>query len=149
MPLSDRNPKTDLISSLDIFRSCGRRQLRVISSLCESLELPRGAILCRQGSHTPQCIVIVAGSASAAMDGETMGTVVPGSLLGHRSILYREPVPATVTTTTPTDVLAFSARDFLTLTVGNPALAPAVRELAVAADPLVHLVVGGLSLVHV
>jgi CRP-like cAMP-binding protein len=148
MRFSDYNSKIEQISNLDLFRSCNRRQVRVINGLCDSLEVARGRILCSQGSPTRQALVIIAGTASAAVDGEFIGTVVPGSLLGHRTVLYREPARATVTTTTRAQLLVFSARDFLALAIGDPALAPSVRKQTEAADPLLHPAVGNRQLVQ-
>jgi CRP-like cAMP-binding protein len=142
MSSRSRDPKIGIISSLDLFRSCNRHQLQVVSALCDRLELSAGAVLARQAERTLQCIVIVSGSASAAIDGEPVGTVVLGSLLGHRSILYREPSVATVTTTSTTQILVFPLREFLTLAVGDPTIAPAVGERAQSPDPLLHPAVG-------
>jgi CRP-like cAMP-binding protein len=130
--------KSKLISDLDVFRSCTTRQLREIAGLCDCLEVPAGTVLCREGSRARQCMVIAIGSASAAIGAETIGTVVLGSIFGHRTIIYGESAAATITTLSAARLLAFSTRDFLTLAIGNPKLAPGIQKHIHAPDPLLH-----------
>jgi CRP-like cAMP-binding protein len=147
MPFGSRDPKVDLLSRLELFQSCNRRQLREVSGLCDNWEFPEGTVLARQGRQTRQCFVIVAGVASAAIDGHVIGTVVTGTFVGHRTVLHHEPINATVTTISAVQVLLFPAREFLSLAVGDPVIATTFREQIQLPDPLVHPAIGGKVLV--
>ena len=139
-----KTSKITLLSGLELFRACTGQQLEEIASLCDTLQLPAGALLCSQGSRARQCLVIVAGSALASVDGETVGSVVRGTLIGHRTILHAEPSAMTLKARSVTDVVVFSRRDFLTLAIGNPSLVPQIEERILAPDPVAHPAAGRL-----
>ncbi len=88
-------------------------------------EVDAGAELTRQGDEGQEFFVIVAGDASAAVDGAEVGTIGPGGFFGEMALIDGAERVATVTATSPMQLLVLDRHDFNEmLELAMPQIAP-------------------------
>ena len=84
-----------------------------------------GDELTRQGEEGVEFFVIVEGDASAAVDGDEVGTIGPGGFFGEMALIDGGERVATVTATSPLKLLVLGRHDFNEmLEVAMPQIAP-------------------------
>jgi CRP-like cAMP-binding protein len=115
-----RNAKLDLIRDTPLFAQCSRRDLGRIAQIAEELTFPAGHVLIREGERGREFFVIVSGEVEVRRRGRRIGRLGVGSFFGELALLSRAPRSATVTATTPLDVLAITDGDFVALLDGAP-----------------------------
>jgi CRP-like cAMP-binding protein len=75
-------------------------------------EVPAGTVLIREGDQPHAFFVLVSGRAVVERDGEAIGCLEPGAIFGELALLTYQRRTATVTTTTPAQVLTVPERTF-------------------------------------
>ena len=84
-----------------------------------------GDALTRQGDEGSEFFVIVDGDASAAVDGDEVGTIGPGGFFGEMALIDGGERVATVTATSPMQLLVLDRHDFNEmLELAMPQIAP-------------------------
>ena len=84
-----------------------------------------GAALTTQGDEGAEFFVIVTGDASAAVDGNEVGTIGPGGFFGEMALIDGGERVATVTATSPMQLLVLDRHDFNEmLELAMPQIAP-------------------------
>ncbi len=84
-----------------------------------------GDALTTQGDEGTEFFVIVAGDASAAVDGSEVGTIGPGGFFGEMALIDGGERVATVTATSPMQLLVLDRHDFNEmLELAMPQIAP-------------------------
>lgn len=116
----------DYLRSLPMFRACTDKQMAEVSRLVETLDLPQGDVVVRQGSIGQEVFVLVSGAAEVVRDGTVVDTVGPGEFFGELSLLDPGPRNATVRMTSPGRVLSLSQRSFFTLLRDVPGVVEAL-----------------------
>ena len=107
--------KLALLRSVSLFASMGRKELESVERLADTLDLPAGKTLLRQGDHGNEMYVIASGSVRVERSGKEIATLGPGQAVGEMSLLSEGPRLATVTTLEPTTVFVLGHREFHTL----------------------------------
>ncbi len=108
-----------------MFSTCDDDELGRIAGLAHPREAATGDRLTRQGEDGLEFFVVVAGDASATVDGDEIGTIGPGGFFGEMALIDGGERVATVTATTPMQLLVLGRHDFNEmLEIAMPRIAP-------------------------
>jgi CRP-like cAMP-binding protein len=110
----------EMLSTVPLFSRCTKRELTVLSRLATRMTFPAGEVVTRQGRVGREFIVIVNGTATVAIDGQTVATLGPGDFLGEIALLDGGPRTATVTADSDLVAEVMSHQEFATLLVDVP-----------------------------
>ncbi len=124
----NKDRRVALLASVPLFKRCTKKELAKIASLSTTASVEEGRVLCRQGSPGHEAFVIVAGDASVTIDGREIAVLGAGDFFGEMALLDGSARVATVTATTPMDLLVLSTSEFRQMLESNPGVA--VRILA-------------------
>ena len=123
--------KIKLLKEAPLFEQCSKQELKQIAGIADELDLSEGKVLIREGERGREFFVIISGEVEVRRKGRKMSTLGAGSYVGEIALLSQIPRTATVTATTPLDVLVITDRAFLNLLEKSPTIAVKVaRTLA-------------------
>jgi CRP-like cAMP-binding protein len=114
------NAKNDLVQSIPLFSDRPSRELDLISSLTDIVDVPEGKQLMREGDRGREFFALVDGTAEVTRRGELLRTLGPGDSFGEIALVARVPRTATVTTTSPARVLVLTDQAFRRLVEIDP-----------------------------
>jgi CRP/FNR family transcriptional regulator, cyclic AMP receptor protein len=115
--------KLGLLRSVNLFSGCSDKELAEISRLTTEVEVAEGKVVCRQGETGNEFFVIIDGTASVTIDGEEVNVLGAGDFFGELALLDGGERLASVTATSPLDVLVLSRSEFQSLLHAVPSLA--------------------------
>lgn len=107
-----RDDKVELMHSVPLFSGLTDHELERVSSLADILDLPKDRVIMTQGQLGWEMFVLVTGSAHVVRDGQSLGEVGPGEVLGEIALLDGGPRTATVTLSQPSRLLVLARREF-------------------------------------
>jgi CRP-like cAMP-binding protein len=107
--------KLEMLRAVPLFASMHPKDLESVGRLADTLDLPAGKTLMRQGDNGGEMYVISTGQVAVARNGNHIANLGPGEAVGEMSLLSEGPRLATVTTTEPTTVFVIGHREFHTL----------------------------------
>lgn len=119
----DAAERASILSQIDFFKGCTRRQLEDIARLVTSRDLAPGEVLCRQGELEHDVFVLVEGEATVEIDGVRRATVAGGEVVGELSMETGGHRTATLTATTPLKVLVLDPREVDSVLMSDPGAA--------------------------
>jgi CRP/FNR family cyclic AMP-dependent transcriptional regulator len=124
------------LRALPAFAECDRDDLEDLARSSRQTSVPKDWPLIHQQTPADACYVILDGDADIRVDGTTVATVTSGAVVGEAGLASRKLRNATVTSTTPLDLLNIPADDFEALIERRPALRTAflARLREVSAD---------------
>src|SRR5919199_2488157 len=102
----------DELVQIPLFESLTREQLEAVASLLEQREEPVGAALVGEGAPGYSLFVLQRGEATVTRDDEPIGKLGPGDFFGEIALLTDHEHTATVTATTPVNLLVMHGSDF-------------------------------------
>jgi CRP-like cAMP-binding protein len=105
----------DRLSQVPMFSACSRKDLGLIARYADELSVDADEVIFKQGEAGREFYVIVEGKASVTRGGREIAVLGPGSYFGELALLDGQKRDATVTTTTPADLLVVGIREFSTL----------------------------------
>ncbi len=114
-----KNKKLDLIKGVPLFEHCSKSELQHIAQIADEIDLREGKELIREGERGREFFVIVSGEVDVRRKGRKIATLGPGGFVGEMALLSKAPRSATVTATTPLDVLVITDRAFRDLLERN------------------------------
>jgi CRP-like cAMP-binding protein len=103
------------LGDVALFLGCTRAQLRKIASLTTEIDVPAGAVLCREGHRGDEFFVVLEGSARVTMAGQPVNSIGPGGFFGELALLDNGPRTATVTADSEMRLLVLSRQEFVVL----------------------------------
>jgi CRP-like cAMP-binding protein len=109
---ADLDERLRLLRGIWLFSTCTDDELGRIAALAHPREAEVGEALTRQGDEGLEFFVIVEGDASAAVDGDEVGTIGPGGFFGEMALIDGGERVATVTATSPLKLLVLGRHDF-------------------------------------
>jgi CRP-like cAMP-binding protein len=122
---TELDERVRLLQGIWLFSTCTDDELGRIAALAVPREAETGDELTRQGEEGVEFFVIVEGDASAAVDGDEVGTIGPGGFFGEMALIDGGERVATVTATSPLKLLVLGRHDFNEmLEVAMPQIAP-------------------------
>jgi CRP-like cAMP-binding protein len=122
----------DLVPQVPLFDSVGRRHHARLASLADTVDIPSGTVLVREGGLARGFFVVLAGVAEVSVNGAPVATLGPGDFFGEVGLLARTPTTATVRAATPMQLVVMGAREFHTLRANFTGVAQVLEEAMVA-----------------
>jgi len=100
------------LARVPLFAACNRKDLGLVARRAEDVRVDEGTKLVSEGSAGHEFFVIVDGSAAVSRNGRKVTTLGPGDYFGELALLDRAPRNATVTATTPMELVVLAQREF-------------------------------------
>ncbi|MFL6240110.1 MAG: cyclic nucleotide-binding domain-containing protein [Actinomycetes bacterium] len=110
-----KDAKIDRLSQVPMFSACSRKDLGTIARYADELSVEAGTPLVREGAAGREFYVLVEGKAAVTRGGREIATLGPGNYFGELSLLDGDKRDASVTATTPADLLVLGTREFATV----------------------------------
>lgn len=107
--------KLAMLKAVPLFASMRPKDLESLGRLADTIDLPAGKTLMREGDNGAEMFVIASGSVGVEREGRQVAKLGPGETVGEMALLSEAPRRATVTTLEPTTVFAIQHREFHTL----------------------------------
>lgn len=123
-----KDKKAELIASAPLFAGCSKKELQLVASLADEIDLPAGKELTRQGAPGREFFVLLEGEVEVVRDGERLKTMSGGDFFGELALISEIPRTATVTATTPVRTLVVHSRDFRRLLRDEPEVAERILQ---------------------
>jgi CRP-like cAMP-binding protein len=120
--------KEDAIRGVPLFAGCSKDELALIARLTDEIDLPEGKDLMREGETGREFFIILDGTADVRRGGELLTTLGPGGFCGELALIENVPRTATVTATSPIDVLVLTREAFSGLRSRLPNMDSAVLD---------------------
>jgi CRP-like cAMP-binding protein len=102
----------DELVRIPLFESLTREQLEAVASLLEQREEPVGAALVGEGAPGYSLFVLQRGEATVTSGGNALAKLGPGDFFGEIALLADRAHTASVTATTPVELLVMHGSDF-------------------------------------
>lgn len=119
---------------LPLFGELDYHDLSTIARHVGETEAAAGEILFEQGSIPYELLVIEEGTAEITRDGEPLGTIGPGDVVGEMGLLRLQRRTATVRVTTPIRAVTVSAEDLQVIEEEMPEIAGTLRSIMAGRD---------------
>jgi CRP/FNR family cyclic AMP-dependent transcriptional regulator len=119
---------------LPLFGELDHHDLSTIAHLVGETEAPEGQVLFEQGSIPYEMLVIEQGTAEVTRDGETVGSIGPGDVVGEIALLRFQRRMATVRVTSPLRAVTVSADDLQVIEKEMPEIAAQLRSIMAARE---------------
>ena len=107
--------KLDLLRTVPLFADLGRKELESVGRLADTVDVPEGKVLMREGQSGAEMFVIASGSVVVERNGKEVARLGQGEVVGEGALLSEGPRTATVTTTEPSTLFVLGHREFHTL----------------------------------
>jgi CRP-like cAMP-binding protein len=118
-----RDAKVELLKRTPLFSGCTKSELRELAKTADELDLREGTVLIREGRPGREFFVLIDGTAVVTKQGKKIAELGPGDWLGEIALITDSPRTATVTATSPLDVLVITDRRFRSVVETMPSIA--------------------------
>ncbi len=123
--------KIDVLQNVWLFSACTSKELGRIASLVDEAEVPKGAVLTKEGATGREFFAVADGKATGKLKNKKIASYGPGDFFGEMSLLDQGPRSLTITSDTPMKLYVLDSNSFSTLIDKHPAVARKIlRELA-------------------
>jgi len=116
------------LASVGIFSGLSKDELRKLAQWTDSVSVDAGYELAKEGQFAHEFFVIEDGAAEVTQSGERIAELGPGDFFGEIGLLETERRTATVTATTPMQLIVMFQREFKQMEQELPAVAVRVRS---------------------
>lgn len=131
-----KNAKIDLLKRVPLFAGCTKAELRELAISSDEIDLPAGRVLTREGQRGREFFVLVSGTTEVTRNGKKLANLQGGDWFGEIALLTHTPRTATVTATSPVQVLVITDRSFKRVVETMPRIA--LKVLASVGQRLEH-----------
>jgi CRP/FNR family cyclic AMP-dependent transcriptional regulator len=129
-----RNAKIELLKKVPLFAGCSKSELRELAMTADEIDLRDGHVLTKEDRPGREFFVLVKGTARVTRKGRKIADLGAGDWFGEIALLTDAPRTATVTATSPVDVLVITDRGFKRVVETMPSIA--LKVLACVGDRL-------------
>jgi len=129
-----RDAKIELLKRVPLFAGCSKGELRELARSADELDIREGTVLTREGRPGREFFVLVDGTARVTKAGRKIADLGAGDWFGEIALITNSPRSATVTATSPGDVLVITDRRFHSVVETMPSIA--LKVLATVGDRL-------------
>jgi CRP/FNR family transcriptional regulator, cyclic AMP receptor protein len=119
----------ELIAKVPIFSGCTKRELDAVLRAAKDVSHPEGHVVAREGDRGIGFFLILDGTAKVTRGGRHLATLGRGDFFGEISLLDRGPRTATVTATSPVQLIGLTAWVFRGLLEEHPTIAMKMLEV--------------------
>jgi CRP-like cAMP-binding protein len=109
------NPKVGRLSAVPLFEHVPRRQLAIIATNLDEVQVGAGETVVREGHHNDAFWILLEGEVDLVIGGEHHRTIGPNGFFGATSMLDGHPAVGIVVTKTPVRAYVASASQFRAL----------------------------------
>lgn len=110
------------LGEVSVFRALSREDLQVLGRSADTVEVPAGTVLVKEGEIGREFFVLLSGEVSVVAGGKEVNVLREGQWFGELAIIDPAPRDATVVTLTPCELLVIESRRFLPLLEEVPVL---------------------------
>ena len=103
------------LAEVPLFSACSKKELQAVAKRAEDVRVDAGKVLVSEGSAGAEFFVILDGQAKVTRHGQEVATLGPAQFFGDLALLDRAPRNATVTATTPMELVVLGQREFSAL----------------------------------
>jgi CRP/FNR family transcriptional regulator, cyclic AMP receptor protein len=129
-----RDAKIELLKRVPLFSGCSKNELRELAKTADELDIREGTVLTREGRPGREFFVLVEGTARVTKAGKKVADLGAGDWFGEIALITNSPRTATVTATSPGDVLVITDRRFHSVVETMPSIA--LKVLSCVGDRL-------------
>jgi CRP-like cAMP-binding protein len=104
--------RVGLLRTCWLFAGCGDEELEHIAALVEPRTVDDAKVVLREGETGDEFFILVDGGATATVEGDVVEQLAPGSFFGEMALLDAGERLATVTTTSPSQLLVLDRHHF-------------------------------------
>lgn len=122
------------LRQLPLFGELDHHDLSMIARHVGEMDAPEGRVLFEQGSIPYEMFVIEEGTAEVTKDGQTVGAIGPGDVVGEIALLRFQRRMATVRVTSPIRAVTVSADDLQLIEEEMPEIAGQLRSIMAARE---------------
>jgi CRP/FNR family transcriptional regulator len=119
---------------LPLFGDLDHHDLATIARYAGETEAAPGDVLFEQGSIPYELFLVEDGTADVTIDGQTVGTIGPGDVVGEMGLLRFQRRTATVRVTSPLRAVTLSAEDLQAIEGEMPEIAGELRTIMAARE---------------
>ena len=105
-----RDAKVELLKKVPLFAGCSKAELRELARSADELDIREGTVLTREGRPGREFFVLISGNAQVTRKAKKIAEIGPGDWFGEIALLTDSPRTATVTATSPGDILVITDR---------------------------------------
>lgn len=131
-----RDAKIELLKRVPLFNGCSKGELRELAKSADELDIREGTVLTREGRPGREFFVLIDGTARVTKEGKKVADLAAGDWFGEIALITNRPRTATVTATSPGDVLVITDRRFHSVVETMPSIA--LKVLATIGERLTH-----------
>ena len=131
-----RDAKVELLKKVPLFADCSKAELRELAKSADELDLREGTVLTREGRPGREFFVLIDGTVQVTQKGKKVAELKGGDWLGEIALLTDKPRTATVTASSPVDVLVITDRRFRNVVESMPSIA--IKVLGRVSERLTH-----------
>jgi CRP/FNR family transcriptional regulator, cyclic AMP receptor protein len=128
MSRSDAREIVAVLAAQSEFKDCSPEDLEDLASHGKHTSIPANWPLIHQETPADACYVILSGEADVLVRGVKVADVTTGAVVGEAGLIGHKLRNATVTSTTPLDLLHIEAEEFAALIERRPALQAALMS---------------------
>jgi len=111
------------LGEVSVFRALSREDLQIIAGSADTVEVPAGTVLVKEGEIGREFFVLLSGEVSVVAGGQEVNVLREGQWFGELAIIDPAPRDATVTATADCELLLIDSRRFRPLLEEVPVLA--------------------------
>jgi CRP-like cAMP-binding protein len=126
MTRSDAKAIVAALQAQPVFKDCSSRDLEDLANHANHTSVPKDWPLIHQETPADACYVILSGDADVMIEGKKVASITTGAVVGEAGLAGHKLRNATVTSTTPLDLLRINADEFAKLIARRPALKAAL-----------------------
>jgi CRP/FNR family transcriptional regulator, cyclic AMP receptor protein len=98
------------LESVPLFAGMGKKERRVLASRADEIDIPEGKRLATEGDFAYEFFVIEKGTAEVTHGDERLAELGPGDFFGEVGVLASERRVATVTATSPMELIVLTGQ---------------------------------------
>jgi CRP-like cAMP-binding protein len=118
-----KNAKIELLKKVPLFAGCSKAELRELAMSADEIDLRDGYVLTKEGRPGREFFVLVSGTVRVSRGGRRIADLSGGDWFGEIALLTNAPRTASVTATSPVDVLVITDRRFKRVVETMPSIA--------------------------
>ena len=135
-----KDAKIELLRRTPLFSECSKRELAMIATIADQVDIPAGEAFIREGELGREFFAVVDGTVEVRRNGRKLPTKGGDEFFGEIALISAAPRNATVTATSPVRALVITEPGFSSLLRRAPQLQikvlRALAERVAAAEPV-------------
>ena len=116
------------LRSAPLFAGLGKKERRALAARTDEIDVPAGEQLAREGEFAYEFFVIEKGTAEVTHGSEHLADLGPGDFFGEIGVLGHKRRGATVTATSPMEVIVMTEQALRSLNHEEPQVAQRLEE---------------------